>query len=195
MSWYSTVKIFESCLCLHKIYLTYFCFSISAQSSYALGAVLNATCGTVVEMILSVVVLNKGNQSGSACYVELVKSNLAGKIIEIKKFLYLYLKWSRQCSYEEKLWLGGIFFANNWFALCDWKCYLSDGVMAPDADLFFYVLCLLPGTIIGSILLIPVSLLLLLIHAMLISQVFYTMVQTIFFLLMTNFCEWQTNIC
>lgn len=91
------------------VYLTYFCFSISAQSSYALGAVLNATCGTVVEMILSVVVLNKGNQSGSACYVELVKSNLAGKIIEIKKFLYLYLKWSRQCSYEEKLWLGDIF--------------------------------------------------------------------------------------
>lgn len=54
---------------------------ISAQSSYAVGAVLNATCGTVVEMILSVVVLNKGNQSGSACYVELVKSNLAGTII------------------------------------------------------------------------------------------------------------------
>lgn len=123
------------------VYLTYFCFSISAQSSYALGAVLNATCGTVVEMILSVVVLNKGNQSGSACYVELVKSNLAGKIIEIKKFLYLYLKWSKQCSYEEKLWLGGIFFANNWFALCDWKCYLTDGVMAPDADLFFHLLC------------------------------------------------------
>lgn len=47
-----------------------------------MGAVLNATCGTVVEMILSVVVLNKGNQSGSACYVELVKSNLAGKITE-----------------------------------------------------------------------------------------------------------------
>lgn len=95
------------------IYLTYFCFSISAQSSYALGAVLNATCGTVVEMILSVVVLNKGNQSGSACYVELVKSNLAGKITEIKKFLYLYLKWSRQCSCEEKLWLGDIFLVNN----------------------------------------------------------------------------------
>ena len=55
-------------------------FSISAQSSYAVGAVLNATCGTVVEMILSVVVLNKGNNSGSACYVELVKSNLAGKV-------------------------------------------------------------------------------------------------------------------
>ncbi|XP_062608967.1 uncharacterized protein LOC134270739 isoform X2 [Saccostrea cucullata] len=54
---------------------------ISAQSSYAVGAVLNATCGTVVEMILSVVVLNKGNKSGSACYVELVKSNLAGTII------------------------------------------------------------------------------------------------------------------
>nr|XP_022321441.1 low affinity vacuolar monovalent cation/H(+) antiporter-like isoform X1 [Crassostrea virginica] len=54
---------------------------ISAQSSYAVGAVLNATCGTVVEMILSVVVLNKGNNSGSACYVELVKSNLAGTII------------------------------------------------------------------------------------------------------------------
>lgn len=57
-----------------------------------MGAVLNATCGTVVEMILSVVVLNKGNQSGSACYVELVKSNLAGKITEINKCLYLYFK-------------------------------------------------------------------------------------------------------
>uniref|UniRef100_K1RUG8 Low affinity vacuolar monovalent cation/H(+) antiporter n=1 Tax=Magallana gigas TaxID=29159 RepID=K1RUG8_MAGGI len=42
--------------------------------------------------------------------------------------------------------------------------------MAPDAHLFFHLLCLLPGTIIGSILLIPVSLLLLLIHAMSISQ-------------------------
>lgn len=59
-----------------------------------MGAVLNATCGTVVEMILSVVVLNKGNQSGSACYVELVKSNLAGEITEINKCLYLYFKWT-----------------------------------------------------------------------------------------------------
>ncbi|KAK3099824.1 hypothetical protein FSP39_010332 [Pinctada imbricata] len=50
--------------------------SISAQSNFALGAVINATMGSMVEIIIMIVALNKGNETGNACYQEIVKSNL-----------------------------------------------------------------------------------------------------------------------
>ncbi|KAL4230443.1 hypothetical protein ACF0H5_010825 [Mactra antiquata] len=55
--------------------------SISAQSSFAIGAVLNATFGSVVELILYIVSLVKGRQSNTTCYAELVRSALAGTLI------------------------------------------------------------------------------------------------------------------
>ncbi|XP_052794184.1 uncharacterized protein LOC128227571 [Mya arenaria] len=58
--------------------------SISAQSSFAIGAVLNATFGSLVELILYIVSLQKGKRSDGTfdpCYAELVKSGLAGTLI------------------------------------------------------------------------------------------------------------------
>ncbi|XP_059152367.1 uncharacterized protein LOC131938380 [Physella acuta] len=55
--------------------------SISAQSSFAVGAILNATFGSMVEVILFVIMLNKGRESGQECYQELVKSSLTGAIL------------------------------------------------------------------------------------------------------------------
>ena len=53
--------------------------SISAQSSFAVGAILNATFGSMVEVILFIIMLKKGRDSGQECYQELVKSSLTGK--------------------------------------------------------------------------------------------------------------------
>ncbi|CAG5121789.1 unnamed protein product [Candidula unifasciata] len=55
--------------------------SISAQSSFAVGAILNATFGSMVEVILFIIMLKKGRDSGQECYQELVKSSLTGAIL------------------------------------------------------------------------------------------------------------------
>ncbi|XP_067663324.1 uncharacterized protein [Haliotis asinina] len=55
--------------------------SISAQSSFAVGAILNATFGSMVELILFVIVLKKGKDTNKECFQELVKSSLAGTIL------------------------------------------------------------------------------------------------------------------
>ncbi|XP_071087654.1 uncharacterized protein [Haliotis cracherodii] len=55
--------------------------SISAQSSFAIGAILNATFGSMVELILFVIVLKKGKDTNKECFQELVKSSLAGTIL------------------------------------------------------------------------------------------------------------------
>ncbi|WAQ98183.1 VNX1-like protein [Mya arenaria] len=55
-----------------------------ATSSFAIGAVLNATFGSLVELILYIVSLQKGKRSDGTfdpCYAELVKSGLAGTLI------------------------------------------------------------------------------------------------------------------
>ncbi|XP_012944323.1 putative cation exchanger C521.04c [Aplysia californica] len=55
--------------------------SISAVSSFAVGAILNATFGSMVEVILFIIMLKKGKDSGQTCYEELVKSTLTGSIL------------------------------------------------------------------------------------------------------------------
>ncbi|KAK0060756.1 cation exchanger C521.04c [Biomphalaria pfeifferi] len=55
--------------------------SISAQSSFAVGAILNATFGSMVEVILFIIMLKKGSDTGQECYQELVKSSLTGAIL------------------------------------------------------------------------------------------------------------------
>lgn len=55
--------------------------SISAQSSFAVGAILNATFGSMVEVILFILMLKKGHEEGETCYMELVKSTLTGSIL------------------------------------------------------------------------------------------------------------------
>ncbi|GFN79383.1 cation/h+ exchanger protein 1 [Plakobranchus ocellatus] len=55
--------------------------SISAQSSFAVGAILNATFGSMVEVILFIIMLKKGKDTDQECYQELVKSSLTGAIL------------------------------------------------------------------------------------------------------------------
>ncbi|XP_060601069.1 uncharacterized protein LOC132754458 [Ruditapes philippinarum] len=61
--------------------------SISAQSSFAIGAVMNATFGSVVELILYIVSLLKGVDTQSTCYAELVRAALAGTLIGCVLFI------------------------------------------------------------------------------------------------------------
>lgn len=56
--------------------------SISAQTSVAIGSVINALFGSIVEIIIFVVALNKGKRDESQeCFTEIVKATLAGSII------------------------------------------------------------------------------------------------------------------
>ncbi|CAH1777879.1 unnamed protein product, partial [Owenia fusiformis] len=55
--------------------------SISAQSNFAVGAVLNATFGSVVEITLYITSLLKGIEKKTSCYSELVKSALTGTLL------------------------------------------------------------------------------------------------------------------
>ena len=59
---------------IHSLY-----FSISAQSNFAVGAVLNATFGSVVEISLYIMALVQGVKKDTRCYVELVKASLVGR--------------------------------------------------------------------------------------------------------------------
>ncbi|XP_071954923.1 uncharacterized protein [Antedon mediterranea] len=58
--------------------------SISAQSSHAVGAVLNATFGSIVEITLYISTLLKAHQTSDdvdICYVDLVRSALTGTLL------------------------------------------------------------------------------------------------------------------
>ena len=48
-----------------------------------MGAILNATFGSMVEVILFIIMLKKGKDSDQECYQELVKSSLTGVYISI----------------------------------------------------------------------------------------------------------------
>jgi calcium/proton exchanger cax len=63
--------------------------SISAQSSNAIGAVLNATFGSIVELILyvSMLVKMKDPRTASTCYNTLVKSALVGTLLVTMLFI------------------------------------------------------------------------------------------------------------
>ncbi|XP_038607913.1 low affinity vacuolar monovalent cation/H(+) antiporter-like [Tachyglossus aculeatus] len=55
--------------------------SISAQSTFAVGAVVNATFGSVVELTFYVTALIKGAREGNGCYEEVVKAALTGTML------------------------------------------------------------------------------------------------------------------
>ncbi|XP_071808099.1 uncharacterized protein [Asterias amurensis] len=61
--------------------------SISAQSSNAVGAVLNATFGSIVELILYVSMLVKMKDDTKICYNTLVKSALVGTLLVTMLFI------------------------------------------------------------------------------------------------------------
>ncbi|KAK3544659.1 hypothetical protein QTP86_025600 [Hemibagrus guttatus] len=55
--------------------------SISAQSNFAVGAVVNATFGSITEMTFYITALLQGHRIGSRCYGELVKAALTGTLL------------------------------------------------------------------------------------------------------------------
>ncbi|XP_064609384.1 uncharacterized protein LOC135473463 [Liolophura sinensis] len=60
---------------------------IAAQSILAVGAILNATFGSLVEIILYVLFLANGLENASNCFVELVKSAMAGTLLATMMFI------------------------------------------------------------------------------------------------------------
>ncbi|XP_029901210.1 cation/H+ exchanger protein 1 isoform X2 [Myripristis murdjan] len=55
--------------------------SISAQSNFAVGAVVNATFGSITEMTFYITALLQGHRAGSKCYEEIVKAALTGTLL------------------------------------------------------------------------------------------------------------------
>ncbi|KAM8972146.1 uncharacterized protein RCH25_017766 [Pelodytes ibericus] len=55
--------------------------SISAQSNFALGAVVNATFGSIIELTFYITALIKGAREENKCYEEVVKSALTGTVL------------------------------------------------------------------------------------------------------------------
>ena len=54
-------------------------YSIAAQSNPALGALLNATFGSLTELLLYTMALFKQGDTENRCFTELVKSGFIGK--------------------------------------------------------------------------------------------------------------------
>ncbi|KAJ0015550.1 hypothetical protein NQD34_009170 [Periophthalmus magnuspinnatus] len=55
--------------------------SISAQSNFAVGAVVNATFGSITEMTFYITGLLQGHKAGTKCYEEVVKAALTGTLL------------------------------------------------------------------------------------------------------------------
>lgn len=60
------------CFCSH---------SISAQSNFAVGAVVNATFGSITEMTFYITALLRGHKAATKCYEEIVKAALTGTLL------------------------------------------------------------------------------------------------------------------
>lgn len=55
--------------------------SISAQSNFAVGAVVNATFGSITELTFYITALLRGHQAGKPCLQEVVKAALTGTLL------------------------------------------------------------------------------------------------------------------
>ncbi|NXG22652.1 VNX1 protein, partial [Grallaria varia] len=59
----------------------YIGMAIARLSTFAVGAVVNATFGSITELTFYISALLKGSREGSACYAEVVKSALTGTLV------------------------------------------------------------------------------------------------------------------
>lgn len=55
--------------------------SISAQSNFAVGAVVNASFGSITELTFYITALLRGHQAANPCLQEIVKSALTGTLL------------------------------------------------------------------------------------------------------------------
>lgn len=61
--------------------VTVYSHSFSAQSNFAVGAVVNATFGSITEMTFYITALLQGQRAGTKCYEEIVKAALTGTLL------------------------------------------------------------------------------------------------------------------
>ncbi|XP_067090518.1 uncharacterized protein [Osmerus mordax] len=61
--------------------------SISAQSNFAVGALVNATFGSITEMTFYITALLRGHREGNTCLQEMVKAALTGTLLGCILFL------------------------------------------------------------------------------------------------------------
>lgn len=55
--------------------------SVSAQSNFAVGAVVNATFGSITELTFYIIALVRGHQKSNPCLQEVVKATLTGTLL------------------------------------------------------------------------------------------------------------------
>lgn len=55
--------------------------SISAQCNFAVGAVVNATFGSITELTFYITALLQGHHAATKCYEEVVKAALTGTLL------------------------------------------------------------------------------------------------------------------
>lgn len=58
-----------------------FVLSISAQSNFAVGAVVNATFGSITELTFYITALLRGHREANPCLQEVVKAALTGTLL------------------------------------------------------------------------------------------------------------------
>lgn len=64
-----------------------FTCSISAQSNFAVGAVVNASFGSITELTFYISALLRGHQAANLCLQEVVKSTLTGTLLGCTLFI------------------------------------------------------------------------------------------------------------
>lgn len=72
--------------------------SISAQSNFAVGAVVNATFGSITEMTFYITALLRGQRAASKCYEEIVKAALTGTLLGC--ILFIPVSWGDEHEHE-----------------------------------------------------------------------------------------------
>lgn len=74
-------------LALDDPILCLFTGSISAQSNFAVGAVVNASFGSITELTFYITALLRGHQAADLCLQEVVKSTLTGTLLGCTLFI------------------------------------------------------------------------------------------------------------
>lgn len=64
-----------------------FTCSISAQSNFAVGAVVNASFGSITELTFYITALLRGHRAANLCLQEVVKSTLTGTLLGCTLFI------------------------------------------------------------------------------------------------------------
>ncbi|MGH0127856.1 UNVERIFIED_CONTAM: hypothetical protein FKN15_032525 [Acipenser sinensis] len=77
--------------------------SISAQSNFAVGAVMNATFGSITELTFYITALIKGSREGNKCYDEIVKSALTGTLLGCVLFIPGVCMIIGGCKHQEQV--------------------------------------------------------------------------------------------